>query len=242
MTPTTREPHGNSGASRRVARLVLVDDHKLVRDGLRAILDAEPDLEILGEAADGREALELCRSLRPDLVLMDVQMPGMDGLEATRLLKQHLPDTVVLVLTAHESEEYLLEAILAGASGYVLKDSPRQHLATAIRKAFEGESTLNRDLATRLLYQLAAEAQERQEPAPRPKAADLPQPLTPREAEVLKLLALGYTNRKIAQTLFISMGTVKNHIEHIFAKLEVSDRTRAVVRAVELGVLDPTGL
>ncbi len=206
------------------------------------MLSVEPGLEIVGEAADGREALELCRRLRPDLVLMDVRMPGMDGLAATREIKRQLPEMSVLILTIHENEDYMLEAIRAGASGYVLKDAPGGELATAIRKVLDGEASLSRNLATRLLKQLVNEAHKRREPPLDPEREKVVQSLTPRETEVLKLLAHGHTNRKIAEKLFISIGTVKNHVEHIFAKLEVSDRTQAVVRAFELKIIDPSDL
>lgn len=223
------------------ARIVIVDDHDLVRAGLKAMLSSEPDLEIVGEAADGREALTLCRRLRPDLALMDVRMPGMDGLAATREIKRQLPEISVLVLTVHDNEDYMLEAIRAGASGYVLKDAPGQELVTAIQKVLGGEASLSRNLATRLLRQLANETHERREP-PDPEREKIVQSLTPRETEVLKLLAHGHTNRKISEKLFISIGTVKNHVEHIFAKLEVSDRTQAVVRAFELRIIAPYDL
>lgn len=229
------------------ARLVIVDDHELVRAGLRAMLSAEPDFEIVGEASDGAEALELCRELTPDLVLMDVRMPRMDGLAATREVKQHLSRVSVLILTVHENQDYMLEAIRAGASGYVLKDAPREQLTTAIRKVLSGESTLNRNLATQLIQRLAFEVYEWEEPSsanppPDPERAAILESLTTREREVLELLALGHTNRKIAQTLFISVGTVKNHVEHIFAKLGVSDRTQAVVRAFEFRIITPPAL
>ncbi|MBA2441539.1 MAG: response regulator transcription factor [Rubrobacter sp.] len=229
------------------ARLVIVDDHELVRAGLRAMLSAEPDFEIVGEASDGAEALELCRELTPDLVLMDVRMPRMDGLAATREVKQHLSRVSVLILTVHENQDYMLEAIRAGASGYVLKDAPREQLTTAIRKVLSGESTLNRNLATQLIQRLAFEVYEREEPSsanppPDPERAAILESLSTREREVLELLALGHTNRKIAQTLFISVGTVKNHVEHIFAKLGVSDRTQAVVRAFEFRIITPPAL
>ncbi|MEW6637227.1 MAG: response regulator transcription factor, partial [Actinomycetota bacterium] len=192
------------------ARLVVVDDHRLVRAGLKSMLSREPDLEIVGEASDGAEALELCGSVRPDLVLMDVRMPGMDGLAATREIKRRFPRTSVLILTVHENEDYMLEAIRAGASGYVLKEAPGQQLATAIRKVLDGEATLNRNLATRLLKQLAHETQGRREPILDPEREQIVRSLTAREVEVIRLLALGYTNRRIAEELFISVGTVKN--------------------------------
>jgi DNA-binding NarL/FixJ family response regulator len=223
-----------STTTNRPARLVVVDDHDLVRSGLKALLSTQEGLTIVGEAANGREALDLCGRVRPDLVLMDVRMPEMDGLAATREIKRHFNDVSVLILTTYENEDYLLEAIRAGAAGYVLKDASEQQLVTAIRRVLEGESALNRDLATELLWRLAKKAPEwltEREPA------DLPEPLTPRELEVLRLLALGHTNRQVAKELVISLGTSKNHVEHIRVKLGASDRTQAVVRALELGLI-----
>lgn len=219
------------------ARLVIVDDQEFIRDGVRAMLSGEPDFQVVGEAADGREAQELCRRVRPDLVLMDVRMPQMDGLAATRSIKQRFPEVSVLVLTMHENQDYLLEAIKAGAAGYVLKDAPQQELVTAMRKVLEGETTLNRDLATRLLKRLAEEAQGPERARLGSNSTVHVQSLTPRELEVLTLLAQGQTNREIAQEFVISVGTVKNHVEHIIAKLGVSDRTQAVVRSLKLGLI-----
>lgn len=216
------------------ARLIVVDDHDLVRSGLKGLLSDQEDFEVVGEAANGREAVELCRLMRPDLVVMDVRMPEMDGLSATREIGRRFEEVSVLLLTTYENEDYLLEAIRAGAAGYVLKDAPESQLINAIRKVLDGEPTLNRRLATELLRRLATEVREM---SPTPKQADLPEPLTSRELEVLRLLALGYTNRQIAKDLVISLGTVKNHVEHIRAKLGVSDRTQAVVRALEYGII-----
>ena len=221
------------------ARLVIVDDHHLLRRGFRSLLAGEPDLEVVGEASNGREAIELCRRLRPDFVLMDVRMPEMDGLAATRELKRELPDTAVLIMTMHENMDYLLEALDAGAAGYVLKDSPAERLISAVRRTLKGESPLNQELAAQLLRRLAEE--RKSEPAPKqPEPREsLREPLTPRELEVLGLLATGRTNQQIAQTLVISKGTVKVHVERIIRKLNVSDRTQAAVRAIEMGLLTP---
>jgi two-component system response regulator DegU len=221
-----------------MARLVIVDDQDLVRAGIKLLLSEEQDIQVVGEAANGREGLEVCRRSRPDLVLMDVRMPEMDGLATTRAIKQRHPEVSVLVLTLHENQEYLLEAIRAGAAGYVLKDAPARELITAVRKVLEGETTLNRNLATQLLYGLAREVRASSGGLPEPERAQPPQPLTSRELEVLDFVARGKTNREIAEIFSISMGTVKRHVENITAKLEVSDRTQAVVRALELGVID----
>jgi DNA-binding NarL/FixJ family response regulator len=224
------------------ARLVLVDDHKLARDGLRDILTDVPDVEIVGEAADGREALELCQHARPDLVLMDLRMPRMDGLEATRQIKRKHPKTSVLVMTMHENPDYLLEALRAGAAGYLLKDAGQNDVISAIRGVLSGESPIAPELAARLLRRLALEERERggrsQSVSWEQRGGAYTEPLTPREHEVLGLMKLGRTNRMIAQILVISPGTAKNHVEHIIQKLGVSDRTQAVVKALELGILE----
>jgi DNA-binding NarL/FixJ family response regulator len=173
-----------------VARLVIADDHDLVRESTRIALSGERDLRIVGEAEDGREALGLCHRVRPDLVLMDVRMPKLDGLAATWAIKQQFPDVTVLMLTAHEDQAYLLEALRAGAAGYVLKGASGHELSTAIRKALDGETALNRRLATRLLLQLANGEPAEAPPGPE-EHTEPPQPLTSRQLEVLKLLALG---------------------------------------------------
>ena len=219
-------------------RLLITDDHALVRDGLRSMLEDESGLEVVGEAANGREALQLCRSLMPDLVLMDVRMPEMDGLEATRVIKQELPFISILMVTMHENPDYLLEALSAGAAGYVLKGASGDRLVNAIDRTLKGESPLNQELAAQLLRRLADKRGEEEQLPPQPqRRGDLGEKLTPRETEVLGLLARGQSNRQIAQTLTISRSTVKVHVERVIRKLEVSDRTQAAVRAIELGLL-----
>jgi DNA-binding NarL/FixJ family response regulator len=223
-------------------RLLVVDDHALIRDGLRGMLESEPDFEVVGEAGDGREALALCRSLRPDLVLMDVRMPVMDGLEATRAVKREHPGIGVLIVTMHENPDYMLEAIKGGAAGYVLKDASRDELIAAVRKALDGELPMDPNLAAHLLRRLADETWKRaQDPTHLPPESELPQPLTPREIEVLELLAQGRANHEIAQSLMLGPDTVENHVKRVIAKLEVSDRTQAAVRAFELGLVAPPG-
>ena len=221
-------------------RLVIVDDHALVRSGLRYMLAREQDLEVVGEAADGREAVESCRRLRPDLVLMDVSMPEMDGLEATRVIKQEHPRTGVVIITVHENPDYLLKALRAGADGYILKDATKSRVLAAVRQALDGEIPLDPQLAARLLKQVVGEDDgANRSPEPRERPKPLAGPLTDREVEVLRLLAEGRTNQEIAQSLMFSVHTVKVHVRRIIAKLSVSDRTQAAVRASELGLLGP---
>jgi DNA-binding NarL/FixJ family response regulator len=216
-------------------RLVLADDHHLLRRGFRSLLSGEPGLEVVGEASTGLEAIELCRSLAPDLILMDVRMPEMDGITATRRIKDEQPGVSVLIVTMHENPDYLLEALDAGAAGYVLKDAPAERLINAVHRTLDGESPLNQELATRLLRQLAEEKLDTPSHTPPKHHEPLADALTPRETEVLGLLTTGQTNQQIAQTLTISKGTAKVHVERIIRKLGVSDRTQAAVRALELG-------
>jgi two-component system, NarL family, response regulator LiaR len=226
--------------SGRPARVMLADDHDLMREGLRAVLKVEEDLEVVGEAKNGLEAIELCRRLRPDLVLMDVRMPRADGLEATRAIKAEMPQVSVVVVTMHENPDYLLEAVRAGAAGYILKDASGKRLVEAVRKTLSGESPLSQDLAMRLLRRLAdEEAHSPSQPEPDQRRGPAPKGITPREVDVLRLIAQGRTNHQIANKLGISRGTAKIHVQSIIAKLGVSDRTQAAVRAIELGVLDP---
>lgn len=222
------------------ARLVIADDHALLRSGLKSMLEGEPDLEIVGEAANGREAIEVCRRLRPDLILMDVRMPEMDGLAATRVIKEEHPLTSVIVVTMEEDPDYLLEAVKAGAAGYVLKGATPDQLTAAVRQVLAGEFLLDQRLTMNLLRNLVDQKEERPDPLPEAKKPRQPlaEPLTPREVEILRFLVRGQTNREIAQELVVSRGTVKNHVQHIIAKLGVSDRTQAAVRAVELGLID----
>jgi DNA-binding NarL/FixJ family response regulator len=218
------------------SRIVVADDHPLIRHALTTTIDEQPDLEIVAEATDGFEALELCRKFQPELVLMDVLMPRMDGLEATRQIKRESPRTIVLVLSAVEDPDYLSEALKAGASGYVQKDATTQETLEAVRKVLEGESSLDQELATQLLKRLMEDPKP--EPNGRAKGKALEVLLSAREREVLGLIARGYTNQQIARKLLISVSTVKKHVRNAICKLGVSDRTQAAVRAVELGVLD----
>jgi DNA-binding NarL/FixJ family response regulator len=208
-------------------RVLLVDDQPLFRDGLRAVLGADPELQVVGEAADGEAALRLVETERPDVVLMDLRMPGMGGVTATRRMRVQRPQCQVLVLTTFDDDRSVFEALRAGAIGYLLKDATAAQLRDAVRAAAAGRSVLNPAVAAKVLAELArlrASPETRQ-----------PGPFTAREAEVLALLARGATNKEIAAALFVSEGTVKNHVTQIFAKLEVTDRTQAALRARELG-------
>ena len=211
------------------ARLVIADDHELVRAGLRAMLTGQRGLELVGEAANGHEALTLCCRLQPDLALIDVRMPELDGLATCRAIKQECPATSVILITIHEKPEYLLEALKAGVAGYVFKDISQRELISTIGRVLHGESILDKELMIRVLGHLANEAPH--------QAEQPPVRLSPREREVLQLLAQGLTNREIANQLVVSVSTVKIHVEHILTKLGVSDRTQAAVRAIELGLL-----
>ena len=204
------------------------------------MLANEPDLLVVGEATNGREAVELCRKLRPDLVLMDVQMPEMDGLAATREIKDQCPGVIVLMVTAFEDPNYLLDAIRAGAAGYVLKYATPQQLHGAVHGVLGGESFLNQELAMRLLRRLASEGRAHtQPPSGRKRQNPTAGSLTPRELDVLRHLAVGKTNRQISQELHLSLSTVKGYLERLISKLGVSDRTQGAVKAIELGLIDP---
>ncbi len=220
----------------RRGRVIIADDHELARLGLRTMLEPEPDLEVVGEAATGREAVGLSRQLQPDLVLMDIRMPDLDGLVATRAIKEELPRTSILIVTLSEDPDYLLEALRVGAAGFVLKDASRREVVAAVRQVLSGESPLDPKLSAQLIRRLAGQT------PPKEQRARHGDNLTQRELEVVRLVAEGKTNAEIAHSLFVSVGTVKVHVERIIDKLGVSDRTQAAVRAVELGYLTPPSL
>jgi DNA-binding NarL/FixJ family response regulator len=231
----------NKEASPPRARLLIADDHALVREGMRAMLASEQNLEVIGEAENGQEALELCRELRPDLILMDVRMPEMDGLAATREIKGKYPETRILILTTHESPEYLMDAIRAGAAGYILKDASKQGLLDAVWRVFRGQSPVDQELAMQAIQRLTDESRRHvktpSKSSGKRREETLVEPLTDREIEVLRLLAVGKTNRQVAKELLLSLSTVKTHVQRLNIKLGVSDRTQAAVRAAELGLL-----
>jgi DNA-binding NarL/FixJ family response regulator len=217
-----------------VIRLLLVDDQELVRAGLRLILSAEDDLEVVGEASDGRAGVDAARRLTPDVVLMDVRMPVMDGIEATRLLARE-GDHQVLALTTFEDDEVLWGVIEAGAAGFVLKDAPAADLVGAIRVTARGGSWLDPRVADRVLTVL------RRQPGGTSAAGSPIDPLTEREREVLRLVATGANNAEIAAELYLSERTVKGHISAIFSKLGVRDRAAAIIRAYDAGIVTPRG-
>jgi DNA-binding NarL/FixJ family response regulator len=212
----------------QVIKVIICDDQAIVRDGLEMLLNLEADIQVLGVAQDGSEAVELARSKSPDLILMDLKMPGMNGVEATRRIRAGYPNIKVLVLTTYEDDEWVFDAIRAGASGYLLKDTPRQEVIQAIRGTVEGKSFVDPAVAGKLLDQVASSAA-------RP-ASLIADKLSEREQAVLRLLARGLTNSEIAGQLHLSEGTVRNHISAIFLKLGVSDRTQAAIIAIQHGL------
>ncbi|MBN1146587.1 MAG: response regulator transcription factor [Anaerolineales bacterium] len=211
-------------------KILICDDQDLVCEGLKAILSTDAELEVVGTAYDGCEALELLPKCRPDLALMDLKMPGMDGVQATRRIRQEHPNVKVLVLTTYDADQWVFDAIRAGASGYILKDTPREGLIAAIKDAVAGKTPVDPAIAGRLFDHIA-----RQAPAPDTAIADS---LSEREKEVLRLLARGLSNADIAEKIYLSEGTVRNYVSSIFAKLGVSDRTQAAVLAIRYGLAD----
>jgi DNA-binding NarL/FixJ family response regulator len=214
-------------------RVLIVDDHALFRRGLQMVLEGETDIDVVGEAGDGQEAIERAESTTPDVVLMDVRMPKRSGIEATRTIKDTLPSTKILMLTISDEEADLYEAIKAGASGYLLKEISIEEVADAVRAVHAGQSLISPSMASKLLNEFAAMVKRRDE------RAQVPGPrLTSRELEVLKLVAKGLNNRDIGQELFISENTVKNHVRNILEKLHLHSRMEAVVYAVREKLLD----
>ena len=216
----------------RVLRLLLVDDQKLMREGLRILLELEPDLKVVGEAENGEAALVAYARHQPDVVLMDVRMPGMDGVEATWRLRERWPQARIIILTTFSDDEYVFEGLRAGALGYLLKDVSGAELAQAVRTVAAGGALIEPSVAQKVLAEFA-----RLVPPARPPDEGLPEPLTEREREVLRLLTRGLSNREIGARLSLAEGTVKNYVTQILQKLGVRDRTQAAVRARELGVM-----
>jgi DNA-binding NarL/FixJ family response regulator len=218
-------------------RILLVDDEELVRAGFRLILESELDLEVVGEAGNGAEAVELARKLDPDVVLMDIQMPVMNGLEATREIAAlgRSETSRVLILTTFELDEYVYEALRAGASGFLLKRTPAADLVAGIRVVTAGEALLAPSVTRRLIDQFA------RRPAPDKSDVAVLDALTDREREVLALVARGLSNAEIAEDLVLTEGTVKTHVKHIFEKLDLRDRTQAAILAYDIGLVEPKG-
>ena len=212
-------------------RVLLADDQALFREGIRMLLSVQPDIEVVGEASDGEEAIQLAAKLRPTVVLMDLQMPRLDGVEATRLLRDSLPDCRVIVLTTFEDDEYVFDGLRAGAVGYLLKDTSAEALVQAIRAAARGEAFIQPSVAAKVVAEFSRLADQV------PRADPLAETLSDRELQVLRLIAKGATNREIASTLVIAEGTVKNHVTSILGKLGVRDRTQAALIAKEIGLI-----
>jgi DNA-binding NarL/FixJ family response regulator len=203
-------------------RILLIDDHPVVREGLSGMLAGQPDFEVVGQGDDGSQAVILNAELRPDVILMDLRMPGMDGVSAIQEIKAQMPDTNILVLTTYDSDVDIVRAVEAGATGYLLKDTPREELFRAVRSAAKGESVLAPAVAARLMTRMRAPAEEN---------------LSAREIEVVAQVSKGNSNKQVARALHISAATVKTHLIHIFDKLGVKDRTSAVTVALEKGIL-----
>jgi NarL family two-component system response regulator LiaR len=209
-------------------RVIICDDQAIIRDGLEMLLKLERDIEVVGLAQDGAEAVNLVQKHSPDLVLMDLKMPGMNGIESTRRIRLQHPEIKVLVLTTFDNDEWVFDAIRAGASGYLLKDTPRDKVIEAIRGSVAGKSYVDPLVAGKLLDQVASEQA-------RPSAL-LTDKLSERETDVLRLLARGFSNTEIADRLHLSEGTVRNYVSAIFSKLDVSDRTQAAIIAIQHGL------
>ena len=213
-------------------RVLLVDDHPLFRKGIASLLSSEPGFEVLGEASDGQEAIEKARDLMPDVILMDISMPGVNGLEATQRIKQEIPYVRIVILTVSDEDQNLFEAIKSGAQGYLLKKIEPQTLFQTLRGVLEGEAPLSRVMATKLLAEFARQRRAASEPRT-PTAT-----LTEREKEVLGLLAAGKTNKEIAGALRIAENTVKNHLKNILEKLHLENRVQAATFALREGLLN----
>lgn len=216
------------------AKVLIVDDQQLMLRALRVFIDAEDDLVVVGEARNGRAAIEQCRALRPDLVVMDLQMPVLDGIEATRSITREHPEVKVLAVTTFHSEDWVIPALRAGAGGYVVKDSEPHEIVGAVRSVLAGEAAISRRVAATLVRSVVSDA----EPAgPRPEEVAALEGLSEREREVVALLCEGRSNREIAAALFVSEPTVKSHLSHILAKMGVRDRVQVVIKAYRTGLV-----
>jgi two-component system NarL family response regulator len=217
-------------------RVLIADDHQVVREGLMSVLESKGDIEVVGLAADGKEAVSKARELAPDVIIMDISMPNMNGVEATRQIKKESPQIGIVVLTMYGDEEYIFDLVRAGAAGYLLKDADSAQIAKAIRAVSKGESMIHPSIAAKILNEFSQLSSGN---APNStKASRAEDDLSERELVVLRLMADGKSNKEIANELDISDKTIKNHIHHIFQKLHVTDRTKAVISAVRMGIID----
>ena len=227
MVNTVAEPKPVEGKTVTI-RVLIADDHSLVRQGLRRYLDMAEDIDVVGEASNGEEAVAMVEKEQPDIVLLDIRMPGVDGLEAARMIRERFPNVGAIMLTAYDDRQFVVEAVRAGSRGYVLKARDAEHLIQTVRLVAGGNMVIDPQLVVALAEELS-QAKERDRKA---------ETLTAREIEVLQLLAFGHTNRDIAEKLFISPDTVKTHLEHIFEKLGASDRTAAVAEALRRRLIE----
>ncbi len=219
-------------------RVLIADDHDVVRSGLRALLRSGADFAAVAEAVDGEDAVRLAAKFKPDVVLMDISMPNLDGIEATRRIKERQPEVKVIILSVHQDEEYAFQILRAGASGYVLKNARKKEIFEAIRSAVAGERFFSPGISNIIVEGFLKRAGEQDQPeSPKPAAGD--SRLTPRETEVLRYIAQGYTNRKIAELLFLSFRTVNTHRTNIMQKLDIHDTAGLVRHAISLGLITP---
>lgn len=219
-------------------KILLVDDQKLVRQGIHFLLESEEDLQVIGHATNGLEALEASVNLEPDVILMDIRMPEMDGVQATRAILEKKPGIGIIILTTFEDDEYVFDGLKAGARGYFLKDVSSDELAAAIRTVYQGGALIQPSITRKVLSEFSRLAGVTTKN--KTVEADLVDPLTDREMEVLQALAEGLSNKEISQKLFITEGTVKNHVSNLIAKLNVRDRTQAIIRAQDSGLIKHT--
>jgi DNA-binding NarL/FixJ family response regulator len=219
-------------------RVLLADDQDIIRTGLTIILNHQADIEVVGQAADGVEAIELAKQLQPDVILMDIKMPRLNGIQATRQIMTALPKTQIIILTTYDTDDWVFDGIRAGAIGYLLKDASSDNLAEAVRGALRGESQMDPTVARKVLREFQHVTIAGKATTPPTREEEPLEKLTDREEEILKLLAAGLSNKEIAQQLSLSEGTVKNHISAILAKLHANDRTQAVLTALKRGLVD----
>lgn len=217
-------------------KVLIADDHQVVREGLSAILRTKEEIEVVGEVKDGAEAVEQARRLKPDVILMDISMPGMNGVEATRQIKREQPEVGVVVLTMYDEEEHIYDLVKAGATGYLLKDSDSSQIVKAIKTVARGESLIHPSVASKILHEFSSLAQGKGQPVKKKT-----QELSEREVEVLKLVAEGKTNKEIANVLNLSEKTIKNHVRNIFHKLQVYNRTQAAMHGLRKGLIQLDG-